>query len=85
MFGTLAKLSSNNMNLRTKEVYGEFRNLPECGQRFVIYADPLTEGAIVREISTSAVTSVNRVREKIRFTTMNSEYLLTVTVGLYDA
>lgn len=70
----------NGSALRTSMVVGVADDLPEVGQRFSMYGEPLdpTVGD-TRVVTTSLVKSVERVSRWVEeFKTENSTYKLTV-------
>lgn len=84
MYGVLKRLeaSEKSGNLRTKEVRGFFKALPEPKSSFLMTSESLTEGNNVRILRTSEVQSVTSALEgtffRIQFKTLNSTYELTV-------
>ena len=79
MYIKLTKIESKNDNLRTKEIEGNAPYLPEIGLSFVMFAEPLTEGTHIRQVTTSVVESMNKISaNKIRFKTMNSTYEIEI-------
>lgn len=75
--GLLTKLSTNRGGLRTTTVQGTFNKLPKKGERFNITGEGLTEGSIMRLVTTSLVTEiVHQIGGTITFKTENSEYRL---------
>lgn len=90
MKGELSKLKGGE-NVRTREVVGEFAELPCVGKRFVIAnTEPLQKknGENARAVITSLVKKVDyaRANEKIIvFDTENSTYQLLLMEELKDA
>lgn len=84
MYGVLKRLekSEDSGNLRTDQVRGFFKKLPEVGESFLISSESLTEGKNVRLVRTSEVREVQSSLEgsffSIRFKTLNSTYELSV-------
>jgi hypothetical protein len=74
----LTLIESQHMPLRTPSVEGETEKLPVVGERFVMEAPPLTEGAFKRLISTSPVSAV----DEAGFRTENSVYRLELLAAL---
>lgn len=66
--------------LRTNEVYGSFKHMPEVGQCFGIVAKALDDSAVARLVYTSIVKSVERTSKGYRFHTENSTYELDFDV-----
>jgi hypothetical protein len=80
--GVLSRLSSTNNNLRTSSVEGSFWHLPVEGSAFQMYAEPLDADKDFREVTTSRVKEVSRVKEgELTFKTENSTYHLTYKNG----
>jgi hypothetical protein len=74
----LTKVSSDHKNLRTSTVEGHCNELPEVGERFVMFGKGLVAG--VRYVETSIVQDLIQKDEKtILFSTEFSEYKLEVT------
>lgn len=68
--------------LRTDSVTGEFSSMPEVGKRFFMAAEPLTEGAAVRLLSTSGVRTITKLGPNIfRLETHHTVYDLEVFDG----
>jgi len=75
---TLTKLDSTHTNLRTETVVGEAALLPEVGHPFFMTSESLTDKEAVRYIRTTPVVLVNQNNGVIEFSTLNSNYSLTV-------
>ncbi len=74
----LEKISHNPNALRTNSVIGYYLALPKIGERFEMVSKSLTEGLEARLISTSPVSSITKIDEKVtEFTTLNSRYRIT--------
>ena len=67
--------------LRTESVVGNYVNAPCPGEPFQITAEPLTEGATVRVVTTSVVVEVEKMNFGFRFKTQNSTYELETVLG----
>ncbi len=85
MFKVKLTRVTNGSALRTNEVVGVTDQMPEVGLRFVMFAAPITEGAIGRLVETSPVKelvgSFGQVDEKpmmVLFETENSTYRIDV-------
>lgn len=63
--GKLIKIESEHNLLRTDEVVGTFLDVPKVGERFTIYAEPLSNEANIRTVNTSPVKSIEKIYEKI--------------------
>jgi len=75
---TLTKLESTHSNLRTETVVGEAALLPRVGHPFFMTSESLTDKEAVRYIRTTPVVLVNQNNGVIEFSTLNSNYSLTV-------
>lgn len=79
MKGTLTKTSSNPGAPRTKSMDGEFAFLPKVGQYFVMTGESLDPNKDFRLWRTSEITKVSKANDGLYvFTTLNSEYTLTI-------
>lgn len=78
----LVKVESTHNNLRTKDVDGYCLDLPQKGDQFLLFAEPLEEKlAEFRLIHTTEVKEIDHVIEgkdfgQINFKTKNSTYEL---------
>jgi hypothetical protein len=83
--GVLSRVSSTNNNLRTSSVEGSFWRLPAEGSAFQMYAEALDPGMDFREVTTSKVKEVTRLKDgELTFKTENSTYHLTYKNGTVD-
>ena len=76
MRGKLVQMTSNHKQVRTKEIVGDFFEVPVEGRTFIIYSEPLTKGTSIRILSTSLISKVINLGDSYFFTTQNSEYVL---------
>jgi len=80
MVGTLTRMSSNHVHLRTPSVDGVFEKFPTVGESFVLVGKPLdplkTQGW--RYVKTTPVEEEVHEGDTIQFKTENSSYLLVV-------
>lgn len=74
----LTKIESSHTNLRTPTVEGLTLELPVVEKNFSLSAAPLTPGAIVRRIDTTAIQEVVQEGSVYTFRTLNSTYKVEV-------
>ena len=80
------KIESTHNNVRTTETEGACPSLPEVGFSFRLFADPLTEGANLRMITTTKVAEMRALDDgEIVFKTANSTYAVTVLEDLDES
>ena len=72
----LTKLSSNENDLRTNEVVGEFMNPPVEGRSFIMFAESIHPDGFARMIGTSRVMHITKGCGECVIQTENSEYKL---------
>ena len=77
---TLKKIESMNGDSCGETVYGLAFDMPEVGNRFFMYVNPLDNQNINRYIHTTPVHSVEQLKGELVFKTNNSVYVL-VNVG----
>ncbi len=70
----LTQIESTHNIVRTKITEGKTHSLPEVGQPFQLFADPLQKGYDYRDIRTSYVQSVVQDKNGFTFKTLNSTY-----------
>lgn len=72
----LTRIESTHNNLRTDVVEGEALWEPVVGSHFVMTAKSLTDPVKTRVITTSTITSISLLDNRIFFETENSTYCL---------
>lgn len=78
----LVRIQSNHQNLRTDEIDGKSFHIPEIGESFSIFSEPLEDkSASARVVVTTPVVtcSYDFGKRHFAFTTKNSIYRLDVT------
>ncbi len=82
----LRRIRSSHTNLRTNEVIGECRSLPELGSRFIMTAKPLQNPkANFRLIYSTPIQAIEWSGNTVRFVTENSTYELDLLGEKYEA
>jgi len=72
----LTKIKSNHNNIRTSTVEGVTYKLPEVGDTFTLFAEPLDPHFDLRGVYTTEVKLVERIGNEFQFSTANSTYKL---------
>jgi hypothetical protein len=74
----LTKIKSTHNNLRTDVIEGKTFKLPEVGDSFAMFGEPLTEGFDTRAVYTTEIKVCDRQGNEFMFVTENSTYKLEV-------
>lgn len=74
----LTKIKSNHSNLRTDVIEGVTFKLPEVGDSFSLFGEPLNLAFDCRAVYTTEIKVCERIGNEIQFTTVNSIYKLEV-------
>lgn len=75
----LTKVKSTHTNLRTDTVEGTAFALPEVGDSFAMFGEPLDPNVgNMRGVYTTEIKSCERIGNEFQFTTLNSTYRLEV-------
>lgn len=59
----------NAGHIRTREVFGEYKNPPTIGKPFAMFCKPLTPGASLRFVETSRVVKIEQTDGGVIFET----------------
>ena len=75
----LVKIKSSHEGLRSNEIIGQTEQIPEVGESFTLFAQPLEAGD-VRIVSTTDVKTCeyDETTRRFDFTTQNSDYSLYI-------